>query len=160
MRLARTTDGRRLDVTRRIDADPDRVWSVFTDTELWPEWGSSVTAVECADRFVREGSTGRVRTPVGLWLPFTVRTCTDRRWTWDVVGVPATGHRVEAAGDGSKRSREEVVVVDDRTRAQPSRSDSEPGRGERYRVGATVKSPTGRRSSPMPEPSHSSFGHR
>jgi uncharacterized protein YndB with AHSA1/START domain len=101
VRLARTPDGRRLEVTRRIDADPDRVWTVFIDTELWPRWGPSVTDVECSDRFVREGSTGRVRVPIGLWLPFVVRTCTDRRWTWDVAGVPATGHRVEAAGDGS-----------------------------------------------------------
>ena len=101
VRLARTPDGRRLEVARRVAADPDRVWVVLTDTELWPRWGPSVTDVDCTDRFVREGSTGRVRTPVGVWLPFTVRTCTDRRWTWDVAGVPATGHRVEERGDGA-----------------------------------------------------------
>jgi hypothetical protein len=95
VRLARTPDGRRLEVSRRVAADPDRVWTVLTDTELWPRWGPSVTAVECSDRFVREGSTGRVQVPVGIWLPFAVRTCADRRWTWDVGGVPATGHRVE-----------------------------------------------------------------
>ena len=66
MRLARTPDGRRLEVALLIDADPDRVWTVLTDTEVWPRWGPSVTAVECTDRFVREGSTGRVRTPVGI----------------------------------------------------------------------------------------------
>lgn len=101
MRLANTPDGRRLEVCRRIDAAPDRVWAVFTDTTRWPEWGPSVTAVECSDRFVREGSTGRVRTPLGVWLPFTVRSCTVRRWTWDVACVPATGHRVEPLGTGS-----------------------------------------------------------
>ena len=31
---------------------------------------------------------------------FAVRTCADRRWTWDVARVPATGHRVEEAGSG------------------------------------------------------------
>jgi hypothetical protein len=103
VRLARTPDGRRLEVARSVEADPDRVWTVLTDTELWPRWGPSVTDVECSDRFVHEGSTGRVRTPVGVWLPFTVRTCTDRRWTWDVAGVPATGHRVEGR-DGGKRA--------------------------------------------------------
>jgi len=60
-----------------------------------------VTDIEPTDRFVREGSTGRIRTPVGPWLPFTVRTCTDRRWTCDVTRVPATGHRVEETGDGA-----------------------------------------------------------
>lgn len=88
-------------MSRRIDAAPDRVWAVFTDTTRWPEWGPSVTAVECSDRFVREGSTGRVRTPLGVWLPFTVRVCTGRRWTWDIGGVPATGHRVEPLGTGA-----------------------------------------------------------
>jgi len=101
VRLARTPDGRRLEVGRRIDADPGRVWTVLTDTELWPRWGPSVTDVECTDRFVREGSTGRLRTPIGVWLPFTVRTCTDRRWTWAVARVPATGHRVESVEGGS-----------------------------------------------------------
>ena len=111
MRLVRTPEGRRLAVSRRVRADPDRVWTVLTDTELWPQWGPSVTDVECSDRFVREGSTGRVRTPVGLWLPFTVRTCTDRRWTWDVAGVPATGHRVEQRGKGALVSFELPVVA-------------------------------------------------
>jgi len=101
VRLTRTSDGRRFEVSRRVDAPPERVWEVFTDTACWPEWGPSVTDVECSDRVVREGSTGRVRTPIGVWAPFTVLSCTDRRWTWTVAGVPATGHRVESLGNGS-----------------------------------------------------------
>jgi hypothetical protein len=111
VRLARTPDGRRLEVSRRVAAAPDRVWRVLTDTELWPRWGPSVTDVECTDRFVREGSTGRVRIPGGLRLPFTVRTCRDRRWTWDVAGVPATGHRVEARANGALAVFELPVLV-------------------------------------------------
>jgi uncharacterized protein YndB with AHSA1/START domain len=89
----RTPEGRRIVVERRVDAPAEAVWDVFRDTDLWPEWGPSVQAVECEDRYVSEGTTGRVRV-LGAWIPFEVTSCTDRRWTWDVAGIPATGHRV------------------------------------------------------------------
>ncbi len=99
--LQRTPDGRRLCIGREVDAPVGVAWDVLRDTETWPEWGPSVRAVDSAERYVREGTTGRVRTPLG-WLGFEVTTCRDRRWTWRVAGVPATGHRAEPAGDGSR----------------------------------------------------------
>jgi hypothetical protein len=96
--VRRTPDGRRIEVARRIDAPADVVWDLFTDTRRWPAWGPSVGAVESDDRRIREGTTGRIRV-LGAWVPFRVETCRDRRWTWRVAGVPATGHRVEPLGD-------------------------------------------------------------
>lgn len=75
-------------------ASRDAVWRAFRDTRRWPDWGPSVRAVDCPDRYVRAGSTGHVTTLGGLRVPFEVTTCTDGRWTWDVAGLPATGHRV------------------------------------------------------------------
>jgi hypothetical protein len=94
-RLERTPDGRRLVVARPMRASRDAVWRAFRDTRRWPDWGPSVRAVDCPDRYVRAGSAGRVTTVGGLRVPFEVTTCTDGRWTWDVAGIPATGHRVE-----------------------------------------------------------------
>lgn len=75
------------------------VWSVVATPARWPEWGPSVTAVECPDLVVRAGSRGRVRTPLGVWVPFEVtRVETGRSWTWRVAGLPATDHLVEAIG--------------------------------------------------------------
>lgn len=93
-RVERTPDGRRLVVARRMAAPPPAVWRAFRDTRCWPEWGPSVRAVDCADRYVERGSTGRVTTVGGLGLPFEVTSCADGRWTWDVARLPATGHRV------------------------------------------------------------------
>jgi len=57
------------------------------------------------------GSTGRVRTAVGVSLPFVV---TDwelgHRWAWRVAGIPATGHRVEPLGADSCRAVIEVPL--------------------------------------------------
>lgn len=107
MSIERTPDGRRLVVSRSIGASREAVWDVFRDTELWSVWGPSVRAVDCTDRYVESGTTGRVRTPVG-WVPFEVTTCDSFRWAWDVAGVPATGHRVESDGDGACRAGFEV----------------------------------------------------
>lgn len=108
----RTPDGRRLSVSRTIDVDTETVWTVLTDTHRWPEWGPSIAAVECEERFIEAGSRGRVRTvgpgvlfgrrSGGLWIPFRVTDCDGRRWTWTVGGVPATGHRVESVRNGSR----------------------------------------------------------
>lgn len=95
VRLARTSDGRRWEVSCRVSAPRGRVWQLLLDTERWPEWGPSVREVESPNRYVEARTRGRMRTPVG-WVPFQVTTCSDYRWTWEVAGVPATGHRVDA----------------------------------------------------------------
>jgi hypothetical protein len=108
-RIERTPDGRRLVVARPMEAPRSAVWRAFRDTRHWPEWGPSVRAVDCPDRLVRPGSTGHVTTVGGLRLPFEVTTCTDGRWTWDVAGLPATGHRV--AGSAPAVAAFEVPLV-------------------------------------------------
>ncbi|MFC6835720.1 SRPBCC family protein [Halomarina ordinaria] len=118
--FARTPDGYRLEVSRRIDAPPDTLWDLLCDTTRWSEWGPSVRGVECDRRYIEAGTRGRVKVADlagGVWAPFEVTTCADRRWTWKVgvpttallrntldptPTVPATGHRVEAVGRGSR----------------------------------------------------------
>ena len=109
--IERTPDGRRVVVSRAIEAPAETAWRVLTDTERWPEWGPSVAGVECADRFVTAGSRGYVRIPgpgslfgrdagsMGPRIPFRVVDCENHRWTWRVAGIPATGHRVEGEGE-------------------------------------------------------------
>lgn len=117
----RTPAGRRLVVSRRVDAPAAVVWELLADTRQWPEWGPSVAAVECEERIVRTGTRGRIRTtdladllpgtdsrPLanrvfgGVWLPFRVTDCGGRRWTWRVADIPATGHRVEGMDEGCR----------------------------------------------------------
>jgi hypothetical protein len=95
MELLWTADGRRLFVSRTVEAPAEVVWELLVDTRRWPEWGPSVTDVECSDRVIREGSTGRVRVAGAIWVPFEIVSCTGLRWTWRVAKIPATGHRVE-----------------------------------------------------------------
>lgn len=108
MNLARTPDGRRIEVDRRIDAAPASAWELLVTPDRWPEWGPSVRAVDCAVERISEGTTGRVRIPGGLWIPFeitTYREPTDSRagrWGWRVAKIPATGHRVESVGRGCR----------------------------------------------------------
>ncbi|TSD15713.1 SRPBCC family protein [Haloglomus irregulare] len=97
--IEHTPDGRRLVVARRTRAPATAVWRAFRDTRRWPDWGPTVRAVDCEDRYVERGSTGHVTTVGGLRLPFEVTSCADGRWTWDVARLPATGHRVH---DGSE----------------------------------------------------------
>jgi len=92
--VEQTPDGRRIVVSREVDASGDVCWDCFTDTTLWPEWGPSITAVDCPDRYIEAGSTGRIRTLGGLWVPFEITHCGEYRWTWRVGRIPATGHRV------------------------------------------------------------------
>lgn len=99
VRVERDSNGRYLAVSREIDASAERVWDVLTDTACWPEWGPSVWAVECADRTIRLGSSGRIKTPFGLELPFEITAYDEFYWSWDVAGLPATGHRVEELAD-------------------------------------------------------------
>ncbi|MDS0281697.1 SRPBCC family protein [Haloarcula onubensis] len=116
--LERTPDGRRLVVRRVVDAPIDVVWEVLTDTEQWPDWGLSITAVELPvrrgsshsvrrtavespDRYITAETRGRVRALGAVWLPFEITSCENYRWTWTVARVPATGHFVETHPTGS-----------------------------------------------------------
>jgi len=94
--IERTPDGRRIVLTRAVDASVETCWDLLVDTERWPAWGPSVSAVDCEDRFVETGTTGRVQVLDGPWLPFEITDCRDYRWTWRVARIPATGHFVRA----------------------------------------------------------------
>ena len=49
------------------------------------------------------GVRGRVWTPAGVSLPFTITEfIPGRRWAWTVAGVPATAHEVRPDGRGSR----------------------------------------------------------
>ncbi|ADJ15393.1 SRPBCC family protein [Halalkalicoccus jeotgali] len=96
-RLVRTalTGPPPIDIDRKIDAPAEDVWELLVDTRRWPDWGPSITDVECRERRVRTGSRGRVRLIGDTWIPFEITYCEAYRWTWEVAGIPATGHRVE-----------------------------------------------------------------
>ena len=113
--VERTPDGRRLTVSRIVDAPADAVWCLLVDTTRWPEWGPTVAAVDAPTRFIAAGTRGRVRVAgIGVWVPFAVGTFEEsegtRRWTWTVARLPATGHRVDAL-DGRCRVTFEVPIL-------------------------------------------------
>jgi hypothetical protein len=110
-RTERTPDGRRVVVDRVVDADPESVWTLLVDTEHWPDWGPSVSAVRSSDRVIEAGTTGEVQVAGGPWVPFEIETCADRRWTWRVAEIPATGHRVERVDDGRSRVVFEIPLL-------------------------------------------------
>lgn len=84
------------EVSRSLKKPCGHIWEVLTDTATWPQWGPSVKAVECRDRIIKQGTRGRVRTVAGIWLPFIITRYEESRfWSWNVAGIPATGHRVE-----------------------------------------------------------------
>lgn len=78
------------------------IWNIITDTTRWHEWGPSIIAVDCADRNIRKGTRGRVKVRLGIWVPFVITDFDDERyWSWDIWGIHATGHRIEALDDRS-----------------------------------------------------------
>jgi uncharacterized protein YndB with AHSA1/START domain len=95
---------RHREVAAVVDATPEAVWALIAEPARWPAWGPSITAVSCPDVTLRTGTRGRVRTVLGIWLPFTVTEVDPgRRWGWRIGPVAATGHRVEEVGDGRTR---------------------------------------------------------
>lgn len=86
-----------LSTSRGIAAPAASVWAALVDTSAWPKWGPSITAVEPAEGRIELGSRGRVRTVLGVWLPYEITELeAGSRWAWSVAGVRATAHRVEA----------------------------------------------------------------
>ena len=87
-------------------ASPAAVWSVLTDLDCWPEWGPTVSGATLLDGDeLGLGERGKVWTPVGVPLPFTITEFEPgRNWAWQVAGVPATRHSVEPHDRGAKAS--------------------------------------------------------
>jgi hypothetical protein len=91
-------------VEQSIAARPDAVWSVLIDLDAWPQWGPSVQRAELADSGpMKLHSHGKVWTPFGIALPFTITEFDDgHSWAWEVAGIGATRHGVDSDGDGSR----------------------------------------------------------
>lgn len=90
-------------VHRRIAAPSDEVWRILVDLDYWPRWGPTVSGAEIDGDLLTLGTTGRVWTPVGIPLPFTITEFVPGvRWAWRVAGVDATKHGVDPDGDGCR----------------------------------------------------------
>jgi uncharacterized protein YndB with AHSA1/START domain len=91
-------------VERDIAAPAEAVWSVLVDLEAWPQWGPTVQRAELSvPGPLRRGAHGKVWTPVGVALPFTITAFeAGRLWAWEVAGIGATRHGVEPVGDGCR----------------------------------------------------------
>lgn len=98
VRTATTPDGRRLEVSHVLAVPAAAAWDALVDTTRWLEWSPLITGVEATDRRLRPDTTGRIRVP-GAWVPFRITSCTDRRWTWRVTGIPTAAHRVDDLGE-------------------------------------------------------------
>ena len=89
-------------VSRRMAASVEDVWALLTDTGKWPAWGPSITGVEPAGTGsapvsggITLGSRGKVRTVLGVSLPYVVTAFEPGHyWSWSVASIPATGHRI------------------------------------------------------------------
>lgn len=103
--LRRTDRGRRIEIGREVAAPAATIWETLTDVGQWEDWGPPVTGVDCPERTIAAGTTGRVQAVGLLWVPFRIESATDHTWTWSVWGLtpPADGHRVEDLEDGRSR---------------------------------------------------------
>lgn len=88
-----------VEVGLEMEASTQQAWALLADTGRWRDWGPSIVGVEPAASMVVAGLRGRVRTRLGLSLPFEITAVEPgRAWRWRVAGVTATGHRVEPLG--------------------------------------------------------------
>lgn len=91
---------RKILIGQTINCTAADAWRLLTDTQQWPRWGPSVTFVSCKERFIGPDSTGRVKTLLGFWVPFTITDYIDQHfWNWRIGRFPATGHRVNVVDD-------------------------------------------------------------
>ena len=91
-------------IERFTEASPEAVWSVLVDLDAWPKWGPTVQRAELTESGpLMLRSHGKVWTPLGVALPFTITEFEEnRRWAWEVAGIGATSHGVEPDGDGCR----------------------------------------------------------
>lgn len=90
------------EISKTLYSSSEEVWLLIADTTRWHEWGTSISRVDCADKYIRKGTRGRVKLRIGIWVPFVISYFEDKRyWSWDIWGIRATGHRVEPLGANS-----------------------------------------------------------
>ncbi len=98
-----------------LNATRDAVWELVTDTFRWTEWGPSISAVDSTDRYIRKGTRGKVKLPIGIWIPFLITEYEDKKyWSWSILGIKATGHRIEPLGE-----RKSALIFEVPTLAAP-----------------------------------------
>ncbi len=97
--------GASVSASRFVHVPPEQAWALLSDAGTWSTWGPTVSAAEPVGEQLRLGLRGRVRTPVGLWLPFQI-TAFDppRSWAWSVLSIPATNHVIAPAPGGCRVS--------------------------------------------------------
>jgi hypothetical protein len=64
--------GSQLSISRFVNASSQEAWDLLTDTRKWHQWGPTVIAADCADRYIRKGALGRVQILSGQWLQFVI----------------------------------------------------------------------------------------
>ncbi len=97
------------DIIRQVEihATPDRVWTVLSDVERWPEWTASVSRVNLyTGRPIEVGSRAIVkqpRFPAAQWLVTDVEP--GRGFVWVSIGPGLTvtaRHEIEPIADGCR----------------------------------------------------------
>jgi uncharacterized membrane protein len=96
-----------LEVVVDVDASPERVWTIMSDVERWPEWTASIRSVRLLeDRPFGVGSTARVkqpRFPPATWRVTRFEPGVEFVWESKSPGAYTVGeHRVAPHGNGSR----------------------------------------------------------
>jgi len=99
---------RHFEISIDIAAPPQRVWSVTSDVERWPEWTASVLSVRRLDQGkFRVGSRARIRQPKFLPAVWQVTKLDEGRsftWAMHTPGLKATGYHAVASASGGSRA--------------------------------------------------------
>lgn len=102
--LVDTDRGRRIEISKQVDAPAATVWNLHTRVEHWGAWGPAVSDVDYPDRVISADTDGLVQVFGLFWVPFRIETVEEHRWTWSVWGrtPPADDHRVDdLSADGA-----------------------------------------------------------
>jgi uncharacterized membrane protein len=91
-----------------IDAPAERVWSVMTDVERWPEWTASISKVERLDHGpFGLGSRARITQPKLGRVVWTVTAFEPNRyfaWTTSAAGTTGIAEHQVSPGPGDSVS--------------------------------------------------------
>ena len=94
-----------------IQAPPDKVWSVLTDINRWPEWQAGVSSAE-PEAALAAGATFRWKAN-GLGITSTIQELDPGRrigWTGDSLGMQAIHFFALAPQDGGTRVTTEESI--------------------------------------------------